>query len=113
MNRLTLIDALAKQGEFSGDPVVQQAARLLNDQMLEIDGLRRERDHLLREKSHILTKVTAWEDVLYIHSLPKMQVKVRDWGPGEGDMIAVPWPTPQRLTDLLDEVAAYRAADKR
>lgn len=72
----------------------------------QVTALQAECDRAWRERNHAVTKVTAWEKIVYLEPPVMMwQVEVTEWGPGEGDLVTVPELNPQRLTDLLDDYA--------
>lgn len=75
----------------------------------EIARLRASEERAWRERNIAYAKVKAWESVVFVEGLPLRAVKVDEWGPGEGETTTVPEVTPQRLTDLLDEMHRLRA----
>ena len=84
----------------------------------KIAELERERDRLQhseedawRECNRAVTKVKAWENVVYIEGLPLRAVRVDEFGPGKGDQVAVPEITPKKLTELLERLALKEKND--
>jgi hypothetical protein len=86
-----------------------EAAAAIRAAMGEIERLRAENERVWRERNRAITENGAWRGVLYMENLPVRAVQVAEWGPGEGEHVTLPELTPQRLTDLLDEVATLRA----
>jgi hypothetical protein len=61
------------------------------------------------ERNKAVAKVKAWEATVYVEGLPLRAVRVDEWGPGEGETVAIPDITPNKLTELLDRLAAAEA----
>lgn len=81
----------------------------LSELEAEVSRLRLENDRAWRERNEAYAKVKAWESVVYVEKLPLRSVPINDWGPGGDGQTTVPHITPQKLTDLLEEVARLRA----
>lgn len=74
----------------------------------EIDRLKAENDRAWRERNEAYAKVKGWEATVYVEKLPILAVPINDWGPGGEGQTSIPHVTPQKLTDLLDELARLR-----
>ena len=79
----------------------------------EIWRLSKENERLWRARNHAITKVRGWEDVIVAEGLPFRAVRVEEWGPGEGEQVAVPEVTPTKLTAILDELHDLRRRKMR
>jgi uncharacterized small protein (DUF1192 family) len=79
----------------------------------EVAALKVENNRAWAERNTAYAKVKAWEAVVFVERLPLRAVRVDEWGPGEGGETSVPEVTPQKLTDLLDEIARLRAENER
>jgi len=90
-------------------------ALLAHIETLEAENtrLREENTRAWTERNTAYAKVKAWEGIVYVERLPLRAVRVEEWGSGEGGHTVVPELTPQKLTDLLDELARLRAALKQ
>lgn len=99
--------------EFDARAVVQSIITELSRQREAagyVEVPRAHLDQLWRERNHAVQKVRAWEDVVYVEGGAMRAVLCAEWGPGEGDQVAVPEITPKQITQLLDEVIKLRAA---
>jgi hypothetical protein len=74
----------------------------------EIERLKESEARAWRERNIAYAKVKGWEATVFVEDLPLRPVKIDEWGPGEGETVAVPDITPRKLTDLLDELAELR-----
>lgn len=90
----------------------RRAAAALTAQAEEIERLNAENERIWRERNIAVTKVKGWEETLVVEQLPPRVLQVREWGPGEGEQVSIPQITPRRLTEILDELAALKAAQE-
>lgn len=77
------------------------------------ESAERERDQAIRREETAWRRanlaeaaVRGWEGTMVIANLPMRVVPVDGWGPGEGEQVAIPALTPEKLTDILDRLAA-------
>lgn len=84
----------------------------LTAQAEEIERLTAENERIWRERNIAMTKVKGWEESLVVEQLPLRALQVREWGPGEHEQVSIPQITPRRLTEILDELAALKAAQE-
>lgn len=87
---------------------LSEAVALLKEQADEIAAQKGELQIAWRERNVAYAKVKGWESVVFVEGLPLRAVPVDEWGPGEGGSTSIPVVTPQKLTDLLDELAQLR-----
>lgn len=85
----------------------EEGAKLYTDATIARKNarLRRELDAALTRAARAEAKVAGWEATVVCTGLPQRAVPVQGWGP-EGGEVSVPAITPQKLTDLLDRLAA-------
>ena len=97
------------------DPVARMGELKVENANLKarIEKLEAENDRLWLERNEAVTKVQGWERVVFNKGFqplqdPTQSVRQTEWGPGEGREIAIPAITPEKLTDLLDELDMRR-----
>ena len=113
--RLRSLRVVLKSGDYDGGDLMRawccmsDAADEIQRLRAEVERLEAESARAWRERNIACAKVKAWEDVVYVESLPLRPVRVDGWGPGEGEETSVPIVTPKKLTELLDEMARLQA----
>lgn len=78
----------------------------------QVANLKAENDRAWRERNEAYAKVKGWEATVYVERLPLRALPINDWGPGGEGQTTIPEVTPQRLTELLDELAELRATKR-
>lgn len=96
-----------------GDTITPKHIDAVNEMTARIAELERNAEQAWRERAVYRTKYYALHDVMYVPELPLRAVRITEWGPGEGEQTTVPDLTPQRLGELLAEIAHLRALANR
>lgn len=87
----------------------RRLAREVAAQEAERAQILRREEEAWRQANLADAKVRGWEATLVVDGLPQRFVPVQGWGPGEAEAVSVPQITPERLTDILDRIAAQEA----
>jgi hypothetical protein len=76
-----------------------------------VEEMESENKKLCRERNEAVTRVKTWEGVVCLAGpLPQIRVEeIREWGEGDGELIEVSFAAPENLTDILEELANFRA----
>ncbi len=78
-----------------------------------LEEVKREANRAWRERNEAVARVKAWEGIVCLtDDDPLKAIKIGEWGPGEGDIINVRLPSPERLTNILHELRNIRQASK-
>ena len=95
---------LAGEAGVGGFPATEA---MLHDGADRIEELEAENRKAWRERNEAVTRVKAWEAIVCLVTV--RAVTIDEWGEGEGEIINVKLPPPEKLTDILEEVRAARA----
>lgn len=99
----------APSAEGLQDLISKYAEEAIASSRKIIGALGQECDRAWKERNYAITKIKAWESCVFAYAPPIVRsMVVEEWGPGEGDIIQVPQVTPQKITDLIDELIRLR-----
>ena len=115
----TLATHFREGGEFffedeDGAELAESIEMLLDDRrelrriQQENRYLSTENENLWKQKSHLTAKLSSIIGTFCVPGAALRPIRVTEWGPGEGDIVNVPVPDPQRIHEIFSELEDLR-----